>query len=75
MQGSSIDTLSLRGDLSIGSGTDINLALDDRNIGMPNVQNAFVRHEAMGTVSLTEQFKSWRGYVIGFEIAWMMTAG
>jgi len=63
MLGSNIDTLSLRGDLSIGSGTDINLAFVNRDIGMPNVQNAYVRHEAMGTMAITQQYKSWRGYI------------
>ncbi len=61
MQGSNIDTISLNGNLSIGSGTDISGAFVNRNIGMPNIQDAFVRHEAMGSFAIAQsvQILAW----------------
>jgi|GEM_PF-470656 len=61
MQGSQIDVMHFNGDLSIGSGTEVNMSVINRNLSLPNIQNAYVRHEDAEAFAVTQRFKSWRG--------------
>ena len=63
MLGSRIDTLSMNGDLSIGSGTDVNVAMVNRNLSTPNIAAAYVKHQDAESVAITQRFKSWRGTI------------
>ena len=60
---SHLDILSLSGDVALSARTDLNLRFQQRNVGLPNVQNAFVRAQGLGTASLFHRWKSWRAQV------------
>jgi hypothetical protein len=57
---SHLDTYSLTGDFALGSATDLNFLLQRRELGLPNVQSAFVRSQGLGTVTLFHRWRSWR---------------
>jgi len=60
---SHLDIVSLAGDIALGSKTDLNLRFQQRNLGLPNVQSAFVRAQSLGSASLFHRWKSWRAQV------------
>lgn len=64
---SHVDTMSLTGDFALGSATELNFGLQQRNLSLPTVQSAYVRSQGLGTVSLFEHWKSWRAQV-GFRL-------
>ncbi|HLK58113.1 MAG TPA: porin, partial [Chthonomonadaceae bacterium] len=62
-QQSKIDTLALTGDFALGSATDLDIHLQQRNLSLPTVQSAFTRAQSLGTASLSQRWKSWRAQV------------
>jgi hypothetical protein len=62
-----VDTLALTSDVSLGSATDVELLLQRRQIGMPVVQDAYVRAEGLGALSLMQRWRGWRAQV-GFRL-------
>ncbi len=67
LQQSHVDVVSLNGDVALSSATDLNIRLQQRNLGLPNVQNAYVRAQGLGTASLFHRWKSWRAEA-GFRL-------
>lgn len=54
-----LDTLSLDGDFSLGSGTNLDLFLHQQHAELPVVQNAFVRDQRSGALRLAHRFHGW----------------
>ena len=64
---SHLDIMSLTGAIAVNPTTDLNLRLQQRNVGMPTVQSAYVRAQSLGSVSLFHRWKSWRAQA-GFRL-------
>ncbi len=60
---SHLDIMSLQGDFALGSATDLNLRLQQRNVGTATIQSAYARDQGVGTASLFHRWKSWRAQV------------
>jgi hypothetical protein len=63
MQGSHIESFAFNGGASIGSGTDVNVAVQTRHLSIPNTLNDYVRHQGIESFSLSQRYKSWRGSI------------
>lgn len=54
-----LDVLSLDGDIALGSSTDLDLFLRQQHVQIPAIQNAYVRDQRSGALSISHRFSNW----------------
>lgn len=64
---SHLDIMSVGGDLSLGQSTELGLRFQQRNVGLPSTQTAYVRAQSLGMASVFHRWHSWRAQV-GFRL-------